>query len=161
MGKYRRILKVFTLVLLLPIYCLAQINGKVVKIADGDTYTLLNEKNEQLKIRMHGIDCPEKVQPYGRVAKDFLSALIFGKNVEAKVQAIDRYGRIVAITFINGKNINEEMIKAGLAWHYKKYDSNIVWSALEKKAKQQKVGLWKDANPIAPWEWRNGKPITN
>jgi endonuclease YncB( thermonuclease family) len=161
MGKNPFLINIIIVLLFIPLLSIAQLKGKVVKIADGDTYTLLDSNNQQVKIRMHGIDCPEKVQPYGRVAKDFLSSLIFGKIVEAKVQDTDRYGRVVAITFFNGKNINEEMLKVGLTWHYKKYDSNPKWSDLEKKARKERVGLWKDTNPIAPWEWRNGKPITN
>jgi endonuclease YncB( thermonuclease family) len=160
----RRYLFLFNTVLLLfflPFLCLSQIKGKVIKIADGDTYTLLNDENKPVKIRMYGMDCPEKMQPYGRVAKDYLASLIFSKIVEIKVLKADRFGRILAVTFCEGKNINEEMLKAGLAWHYKYYDSNARWAELEQKAKEKKVGLWKDSHPIAPWEWRSGKTITN
>lgn len=131
------------------------LSGYVVAIADGDTFTLLTEQKQQVKIRLFGIDCPEKKQPFGNVAKQKLSALIFNKNVVAKQIDIDRYKRTVAIVYDNeNKCVNEEMLKSGLAWHYVKYDNNANWQQLENNARQNKIGLWADNNPVAPWQWR-------
>ncbi len=133
----------------------ADIIGKVVGIADGDTFTLLLINNTTVNIRLHGIDTPEKGQPFANNAKQFTSNLIFNKQVKVKQTDTDRYGRIVGIvTNPENINVNEALLKAGLAWHYKKYDSSPNWSKMEKEAKTSKIGLWQDANPIPPWVWR-------
>lgn len=129
--------------------------GKVVGISDGDTFTLLTQDNAQLKVRLYGIDTPESKQPFGTVAKQYLSQLIFGKKVYYEVKDIDRYKRTVAVVFTqNGLNVNEEMIKAGYAWHYKQYDKNPDWDHLEKEARLKKAGLWVDKRALPPWEYR-------
>lgn len=130
-----------------------QLEGKVVKVADGDTFTMLVYK-EQIKIRLHGIDCPEKSQDFGNVAKTFLSDMVAGKLVKVKKMDTDRYGRTIGMVFIEGKNVNEELLRAGLAWHYKYYDKNPEWDKLEEDARVAKSGLWSMADPVAPWEWR-------
>lgn len=130
-----------------------QLEGKVVKVADGDTFTMLVYK-EQIKIRLHGIDCPEKSQDFGNVAKTFLSDMVAGKLVKVKKMDTDRYGRTIGMVFIDGKNVNEELLRAGLAWHYKYYDKNPEWAKLEEEARSAKKGLWLMADPVAPWEWR-------
>jgi endonuclease YncB( thermonuclease family) len=130
-------------------------SGKVVAIADGDTFTLLSKENKQIKIRLYGIDTPERKQPYGTAARQYLSELIFGQQVKYEVLDIDRYQRTIAIVFTaDKKNVNEEMIKAGYAWHYKQYDQNPEWTRLEQIARKNRSGLWADANPSPPWEWR-------
>jgi micrococcal nuclease len=134
----------------------AQLTGKVVSIADGDTFTLLSN-NKQIKIRLHGIDCPEKSQDFGNVAKQFLSNLIFGKIVSVKEMDTDRYGRTIGMVTIDNKNVNEELLKAGLAWHYKHYDQNPAWMKLEDDARREKKGLWLHPNPIPPWDYRKMK----
>lgn len=130
------------------------ITGKVVSIADGDTFTLLDEDKKQVRIRLHGIDAPEKRQPFGTVSKKRLSELVFGKEVRVEKRSMDRYKRIVAIVYADTLNINETMIAEGMAWHFTRYDQNPAWTALETKARLNNAGLWKDANPVAPWEWR-------
>jgi micrococcal nuclease len=131
------------------------ITGKVVGLADGDSFTLLLKDNSTIRIRLHGIDTPEKGQPFGNNAKQFTSSLIFNKQVKVTQTDTDRYGRIVGIV-TNPDNIivNEALLKAGMAWHYKKYDNNPNWAKMEKEAKASKLGLWQDANPIPPWDWR-------
>jgi endonuclease YncB( thermonuclease family) len=130
-------------------------SGKVVTIADGDTFTLLSKENKQIKIRLYGIDTPEKKQPYGTVARQYLSELIFGQQVQYEVLDIDRYQRSIAIVLtVDKKNVNEEMLKAGYAWHYKQYDKNQEWSKLEVLARTNRLGLWADPNATPPWEWR-------
>jgi len=145
---------VFILLLPLPLY--SQLVGKVVSIADGDTFTMV-VNNEQIKIRLHGIDCPEKSQDFGNVAKEFLSALVFGKTVSVKKLDTDRYGRTIGMVLIDSVNVSEELLKAGLAWHYKYYDKSLIWAKLEEAARKEKKGLWSLSNPIPPWDFRKAK----
>jgi len=127
---------------------------KVIAIADGDTFTVLQD-NKPLRIRIDAIDAPEKGMPFAKASKKFLSALCFGKKVTIKSVTTDRYGRTVARAILsNGKDISAEMIRAGYAWHYKKYSNDQALSKLEIHARKNRVGLWKDENPIAPWEIR-------
>ena len=128
---------------------------RVVSIADGDTFTGLTTDNKQVKCRIYGIDAPEKKQAFGNRSKQTLSALIFGDQVHIKIQNKDRYRRAVVWVFtVEGKDVSAEMLKAGMAWHYKKYSKDSVYAELENIARQQKVGLWADKNPVPPWEYR-------
>ena len=133
------------------------LEGKVVKIADGDTLTLLTSSNEQVKIRLAGIDTPEKKQPFGNKAKQALANLAFQKQALIEVEVKDRYGRTVGVVFVDGLNVNAELVKQGMAWVYRKYTDDKRLYVLESEAKQAKRGLWLDKNPIPPWEWRRGK----
>ncbi len=129
--------------------------GKVIGVTDGDTFKLLTEDKKQVKIRLYGIDCPEKKQDYGQVAKQKLSELIFNQYVTVEEKDSDRYGRKIAIVYNeSGDCINEEMLKAGLAWHYKQYDGNADWARMEEQAKTAKLGIWSKHDAIAPWLWR-------
>lgn len=129
--------------------------GKVIKIADGDTFTILLQDNKKERIRLYGIDAPENNQPFSNNARQFLSKLIFGKSVKLDIKHTDRYKRRVAIVYVNDTiNINESLLKAGLAWHYKEFDKNQRWDTLEQFAKKNKLGLWADKNAMAPWLWR-------
>lgn len=140
--------------LFLPLFNFSQIKGKVIKITDGDTFVLLTDSKEQIKIRLHGIDAPEKKQDYGTASKNYLSNLVFKKDIIIEYKNRDRYGRRIGIAFVEGVNVNEKMLSEGMAWHFKKYDANSQWSVLESKAKEEKKGLWSQPNPVAPWEWR-------
>ncbi|MDI9312374.1 MAG: thermonuclease family protein [Limnohabitans sp.] len=129
--------------------------GLVVGVMDGDTYDLLTENKRKIRVRMHGIDAPEKGMPFNKVAKKFLSNLIFNKKVSIIITDEDNHGRIVAKTYTSdGKECGEELLKAGLAWHYKKYNSEKKLAQMEIEARRKKIGIWSDANPIAPWEIR-------
>lgn len=136
------------------------IEGKVVSIADGDTVTVLTSSNQQYKIRLNGIDAPEKAQPYGQASKQNLSALIGQKTVTVDWSKLDRYGRTIGKVTFAGKDINLEQIKAGMAWHYKKYqndqlpDDRVKYADAEDSARSARIGLWQDSNPVPPWEWR-------
>jgi len=131
------------------------LKGYVVSIADGDTFTLLTNESRQLKIRLYGIDCPEKKQAFGKAAKQELSGLVYNKHVSIKQMDIDRYKRLVAIVYDEANNcVNETMLTKGFAWHYRKYDNSVYWQQLEDNARKQKRGLWADDNPIPPWQWR-------
>jgi micrococcal nuclease len=131
-------------------------SGKVIGVADGDTITVLRDKQPQ-KIRLYGIDCPEKRQPFGKRARQFTSELVFGKVVEVEAVAIDRYGRTVAFVRVENVLLNEELIKDGLAWVYRRYCRLPVrddkWDGLELEARSGKRGLWGESNEIPPWEF--------
>jgi endonuclease YncB( thermonuclease family) len=127
--------------------------GKVVSVADGDTFTLLTKEKKQIKVRLHGIDCPEKRQDYGTKAKQFTSEAVFNKWITVEQTDIDRYGRVIAIVPIEGTTLNEMLLRNGLAWHYCKYDRQEYWHYLQDSAKSVKVGLW-EIPGVAPWEYR-------
>lgn len=131
--------------------------GKVIGVKDGDTIEVLYESNP-ITIRLAHIDCPEirKHQPFGQAAKKFTSDMCFGQIVTVENNGkFDRYKRLIAV-IINDKNenVNKELVKTGLAWHYLKYSTNTSYDELEAVARQRKIGLWADENPIPPWEWR-------
>ena len=126
------------------------LNYKVISIDDGDTYNILMN-NKSTKIRMDAIDAPEKGMPYWKVSKQFLSKMIFNKQVKIKITNTDMHGRIVARTYLeDGTDVSLEMIKAGLAWHYKKFNKESQLADIEKQAMRQKLGLWNDPNPYNP-----------
>jgi endonuclease YncB( thermonuclease family) len=131
-----------------------EIEGKVVAIADGDTFTLLTNINTREKIRLYGIDCPEKKQTFGNVARERLSELIYNRRVTIDVISTDRYKRLVGMVYVEGLNVNEQLLKEGLAWHYVQYDSNPFWNQLEINARKIRIGLWKDTLPTPPWNFR-------
>ncbi len=135
------------------------LTGKVVGITDGDTITILDGNNRQHKIRLYGIDTPESGQAFGKAAEQHTSGLVARKTVDVTTYDTDRHGRIVGVVKVNGKNVNQSLISAGYAWQYGKYCKASFcddWIHLENKAKLSKIGLWGDADPVAPWEWRKG-----
>lgn len=131
--------------------------GKVVGVHDGDTISVLHGRKTE-RIRLNGIDCPEKRQPFGKVAKQYTSALVFGKDVTVTSQGRDRYGRTIGeVTLPDGPSLNRELVKAGLAWWYRKYSKDSSLGDLEAEARLARRGLWADPHPIPPWEWRKAK----
>jgi endonuclease YncB( thermonuclease family) len=148
-------MKIFSFLLLFIPFQVFGIFGKVIGVHDGDTFTLLDENHVQYKIRLHGIDCPELKQAYGKAAKQFASDLIFGRDLYVETTSKDRYGRWIGIVKLPGNtSLNEELLKAGLAWHYTKYDQNPIWAKWEIEARKNKIGLWQESNQIAPWTYR-------
>jgi len=133
--------------------------AKVVGIADGDTCTVLNSENQQIKIRLAGIDCPESSQAFGTRAKQALSDKIFGQMVEVKEQDKDRYGRTVADLYLGARWINLEMVQNGFAWHYKAYSKDARLTAAEEAARLAKLGLWADRAPVPPWDFRSSGKV--
>lgn len=128
--------------------------GTVVRISDGDTITVLRKKTPY-KVRLEGIDCPEKGQPFGRTAKQFSSQRAFGQRVKVQIKTKDRYQRIVGTVFLpDGSNLSEELLKNGLAWHFTRYSKNTHLQTLEDLARKAKVGLWGQPPFQAPWEYR-------
>lgn len=132
--------------------------GKVVGVTDGDSITLLTDSLTQIKVRLDGIDCPEKSQAFGMKAKQFTSDLAYGKNITLHKTGIDKYGRTLGVIELpDGRILNEELIKAGYAWHYKKYNKEKKLAQFENDARLAKLGLWQDSDPVAPWDFRRGK----
>ena len=137
------------------------ISGTVVKIADGDTITILDAQNVQHKIRLQGIDAPERRQDFSEVSREHLASLVFGKYVRIEYEKVDRYGRLVGKVWVDGNDECLEQLKAGLAWHYKEYENEQqaadrqLYATTEQEARAQKRGIWKDPTPTPPWEYRH------
>jgi endonuclease YncB( thermonuclease family) len=131
-----------------------ELRGKVVSIADGDTITVLDDNKKQNKVRLNGIDAPEKKQAFGAKSKARLGELVAGKDVVVEWKEKDKYGRIVGQIYQGSLDVNLQMVKEGLAWHYKKYSKSAELSRAEAEAKAGKKGLWADPNPVPPWEFR-------
>lgn len=149
----------FLMLLCSPLIFAAEtIEGKVVSVADGDTITVLKDK-EQIKVRLHGVDAPEKAQDFGTAARTFTSDLCFGKEVTVEVQDTDRYGRKVGIvTAPDGRVLNHELLKAGLAHWYEAYARNdTLLKELQQEAKSAKRGVWSRTDTVAPWDFRKEK----
>jgi micrococcal nuclease len=131
------------------------ITGKVIGIIDGDTYDLLTPEKKTVRIRTAAIDAPERGMPFYKVSKQYLAKLCFGKTVTLKEDAIDRYGRIVAFTYLpDSREVSAEMLKAGMAWHFKKYNTDKDLAQLEIEARNARKGLWVDKDPMEPWRNR-------
>ena len=143
--------------------------GRVVGVADGDTITVLDADRQQQKIRLQGIDAPEKAQPFGQRSKENLSRLVFGKDVRVEWEKRDRYKRIVGKVWVQPESCptcpmtlddGHAQITVGLAWWYRKYASEQspqdrgAYEFSEQEARAKHVGLWSDAEPVPPWEWR-------
>lgn len=132
--------------------------GKVISIKDGDTFEVLYDGQPE-RVRLAEIDCPEKSQPFGNNAKQYASDLCFGKMVTVTSSGKrDRYGRVVGtVVTQDGINVNEALVSAGLAWHYKDYSESDELAAIEQHARLNKAGLWADKWPTPPWDWRKNK----
>jgi micrococcal nuclease len=143
-------------ILLLTVFTVnaGEIRGKIVSVSDGDTVTLLTKDKKQIKIRLAAVDCPEKHQDYGNVAKEFTSDFCFGKKVKVLTTGTDRNRRVIGFVYIKGKCLNKELLKMGLAWHYKKYNNDDEYANLENEARANKIGLWSMKNPLEPWLFR-------
>ena len=128
----------------------------VVGITDGDTFTVINRDKLQLKVRIIGIDAPEKKQAYGNKSRQTLSDLIFQQQIEIDVQYQEKWGRYVAKVYLaDGRDVGLLMLQAGMAWHNVNYDKTPAYAAAEKAARKAKKGLWADAHPVAPWDFRS------
>ena len=136
------------------------IEGLVVGVADGDTITLLDQQKNTYKIRLQGIDAPEKKQAFGEKSKQSLHDLVHGKQVRIEYDKDDKYGRIVGKITLDDLDICLQQLVLGMAWHYKKYQNEqsvadrVVYNDAELKSKSLKLGLWADETPMPPWEFR-------
>jgi len=137
--------------------------GEVVGIADGDTLTLLDATKTQYKIRLAGIDAPEKRQPFGDRSKQSLAAMVFRKQITVDWTKRDRYGRIVGKILVGGEDACLAQVRAGLAWHYKAYAreqsqvDRVIYEQAEGEARRDRRGLWRDPSPMPPWEFRHSR----
>ncbi len=142
------------------------ITGRVVGVADGDTITVLDADKVQHKIRLSGIDAPEKKQPFGNRSKESLSVLAFDKTVNVETSKRDRYGRQIGKVLVNGRDVNLVQVERGMAWFYRQYqreqspNDRRLYEAAEDAARAGKRGLWRDADPMPPWEFRRDKTPT-
>ena len=164
--KTKQLIKAALLATLLSLSATAQpqtITGKVVGVSDGDTITVLDGQKRQHKVRLNGIDAPESSQDFGSRAKQSLSDLVFGKTVTITSRKKDKYGRTLGTVTLDGKDINQEQINRGMAWFYRAYQAELpanvaaVYGLAETRARQEKRGLWADAEPTPPWDFRRGK----
>lgn len=130
------------------------IEGKAVRILDGDTFEMLLANYSKVKIRLTDIDAPEKKQDFGNVSKQYLASLIFDKKVKVVYDKLDRNKRILGHVYIQKMYVNLKMVQQGLAWHYKKYSSEKLFSDAEILAKRSKKGLWIQPNAMPPWLFR-------
>lgn len=154
--KLRKQISLFTVAIALGASlpaCALELVGRVIGVADGDTLTVL-ANNEPIHVRLANIDAPEKAQAFGKVSKKALSDLCYGKEAHVTVYELDKYKRSVGTVFCNGINSNAEQVKTGMAWVYDKYVRDQSFYALQKTAKENKLGLWVDPRPIEPWLWR-------
>ena len=150
------------------------LTGTVVSVADGDTITVLDANHEQHKIRVAGIDAPEKAQPFGQRSKESMSAMVFGKEVDVQWHKHDRYQRIVGKVMVASPDCRRSpcaktldaglaQLTLGLAWWYEKYakeqsvEDARRYEFAEQEAKAKRAGLWADGHALPPWEWRKGE----
>jgi endonuclease YncB( thermonuclease family) len=134
----------------------------VVRIADGDTLSVLDRNNTQYKIRLHGIDTPERDQRYGKTAWQALSAMLAGQTVRVVALGKDSYGRTDGIVYLGDTNINIAMVAAGHAWWYRYYaPDERPLEAAERSARERKLGLWAQRDPVPPWDWRRQQRYGN
>lgn len=137
----------------------AENSGRVVKVKDGDSLVLLEAGNKETEIRLAHVDAPERGQPYNRVAREFLEGLVAGNTVTYRIyEPEDRYGRVVAEVFVGDTLlVNQEMVRNGYAWHFRRYSDDRSYARLEKQARKARLGLWQEPDPMAPWEYRAEK----
>ena len=143
----------------------AEINlvGKVISVQDGDTLTVVDEESRQVRIRIAGIDAPEKDQPYGSVSGAHLVELALGRLAAAACPKTDRYGRSVCTVWINDVDVGLAQLRAGFAWHYKRYapeqstEQRKAYAEAEEKARAMTLGIWLQSEATAPWDWRRRK----
>jgi len=134
--------------------------GKVIKVSDGDTITVLDSNNQKHKIRLKGIDAPESQQAFGDISTQSLSELVYDKEVLVTWDKKDKYYRILGKVIVDGRDVNYEQLKKGLAWYYKQYEKDLSdedkkrYSEAEEWARNYTEGLWADSNSIPPWEFR-------
>ena len=146
-----------------PVIATADITGRVIGVTDGDTIKVLAADHQQHKVRLAGIDAPEKNQAFGARSKQALSECAYNKEATIQGDKQDRYKRLVGKVIVSGTDCNLRQVELGMAWHYKKYqneqteEDRTIYSAVEERARLSRAGLWGDANPAPPWEFRKIK----
>jgi endonuclease YncB( thermonuclease family) len=155
----KKILALMSLLIWVNCAAAEEYNAKVIVVIDGDTLVVLHN-NAKVKIRLANIDAPEKDQPFGMDARQVMIEMAFKKMAHIDSKAVDKYGRTVALVSVDGLNVNEEMVKRGMAWEYSYYKPGRGYMALQSEAQQAHRGLWSQRSPIAPWVWRRTHPPT-
>ncbi|MDF7675968.1 thermonuclease family protein [Neisseriaceae bacterium ESL0693] len=156
MFTKQKYLGLLAILFIVPLANAHNLNCKVVKISDGDTVRCLDQYNQQHRIRLAGIDAPESKQAYGQVSKQSLADMIFQKQVNVDITGTDRYGRKLGIIYLGQRDINREQVARGMAWSYVRYPQKD-YAKVEAKAKNQRLGLWRDQNPVYPETYRHQK----
>lgn len=134
-----------------------EIRGRVIKVIDGDTIELLQGKTKT-RVRLYAIDAPERSQDFYNKSKEFLGALVAGQNVRVVQNRLDRWKRVVGDVYLSdGTHVNAQVVAEGWAWHFIRYSDDPQLALLEKRARNQRKGLWRQANPVPPWEFRKQK----
>jgi micrococcal nuclease len=150
----QRMVMLWCLLMVVPDGLAADFTGEVIRVLDGDTIEVLHEKKPE-RIRLYGIDCPEKGQPFGQKAKQATSSLLFGKQVRIESHGRDKHRRTLGTVFDGALNVNQELIKEGWCWWFRKFvPRDQTLKQLEQEAKEAKKGLWTDPNPVPPWLYR-------
>jgi endonuclease YncB( thermonuclease family) len=143
----------------------ATFSGVVVAVADGDTVTVLDEDRHQLRVRLAGIDAPEKSQAFGSKSREHLAALAFRQRAVVDFRKRDRYGRIVGRVTVDGRDIGLAQIESGMAWHFKQFQNEQSandrqsYAEMERQARSARLGLWVDESPHPPWEFRARRKV--
>ncbi|MFA5825539.1 MAG: thermonuclease family protein [Gallionellaceae bacterium] len=135
----------------------AEFDAKVIAVMDGDTIMVLHD-GAKVKIRMANIDAPEKDQAFGMQSRQSLLDMLQKKLVHINSQAVDQYGRVVGLVSVDGRSVNEEQVRRGMAWEYSHFHSDRSYIALQSEAQQAQRGLWGQSSPLAPWQWRKTHP---
>lgn len=150
---------VFAVTVLFTVSAHADISGRIVRILDGDTVEARQENGELTRIRLAGIDAPEKAQPFGQRARQALSDRIAQQQVLITGNERDRYGRLLGTVWLGNDDVNADQVRAGMAWAYRFHGKALSpqYAALEQSAREQKSGLWADPAPVEPWRWRQSQ----
>jgi endonuclease YncB( thermonuclease family) len=127
---------------------------KVVSITDGDTVGVINADKRYFKVRLEGIDAPEQKQAFGTKSKEALAAKVHERDIILDEHGKDWYGRTLGVLKVDGRDINREMVAEGWAWQFVQYDKSAALRDAQANAKRERLGLWADAQPVAPWEFR-------
>jgi len=141
------------------------LTGRIVSVADGDTVTLLDSHKRQHRIRLAGIDAPERSQAFGTRSRQALGALAHNRQARAQCDKKDRYGRFVCTVWVDATNVNLSQLHAGMAWHYRAYakeqprDERLAYESAEAQAQAARIGLWQDSAPTPPWDFRKSEKV--
>ena len=149
----KKIVALFVVSLWGSVAAAGEFDAKVIVVIDGDTLVVLHN-HAQEKIRLANIDAPEKDQAYGMDARQAMIGMVLKKLVHIDAKAVDKYGRTIALVSVEGRNVNEEMVRSGMAWEYSYYKPSRDYIVLQSEAQQARRGLWSQRNPVAPWRWR-------
>ncbi len=142
------------LVVAMHAVALAETRGTVVRVHDGDCITVVLEGDRQVRVRLAAIDAPELGQAFGRVARDRLAELVGREEVELAGDALDRYGRRLSHVIARGQDVNATLVAEGMAWQFTRYDDDPDLADAQRQAREARRGLWRDPEPVPPWEWR-------